>query len=129
MSSKVSSNAATNKSTRKPFVQSEFVDYDLSAEDKALCKAQILDVEQFDALLVRLIEGGYKLSVKWDTYTKCNASFLISDDPLNENFGLILTGRGSTPLKAIKQVLYKHFQCLGGDWRGYSRPGWDELDD
>jgi hypothetical protein len=107
----------------------EFINYDLSSEQKKACKSWQLTVDEMDDHLIKLCEAQYKLSVAWDDYNEAFAAFLSTRDTHSYNAGKILTGRGSTPVKAIKQVLYKHLECLGEDWRNYARAKGDELDD
>jgi len=101
----------------------------LSKDDKLACKAWEISLEELDQELMRLNESGYKVSVGWDDYSQAFASFLVPQNKDMENFGLILTGRGTTPVKAVKQVRYKHLRCLGEDWHNYARGDREPLDD
>ena len=43
-------------------------------------------------------------------------------DPNSANGGLILTGRGSTPFKSLKQLLFKHYNVMGERWETFETP-------
>jgi hypothetical protein len=109
---------------------SVFVQFELTAEQKAECKAWELDIDQLDALLLKLLDSYYRVSAKWDDFSNSYAAYLQTTDAGHENFGLILAGRGSTPAKAIKQVLYKHFKVLAGEYsRWVDERKQEEIDD
>jgi len=125
---KSSREARVGKTPR--FNEAQFVRYELDKEQQSACKASaITEAELFDELLA-LVGDGYKFTVKWDDYSQCHASFMQLSHPVGPNANLILTGRGSTPFKALKQLLWKHSVCLDGDWSGYAeRRGGDTIDD
>jgi hypothetical protein len=112
------------------FVKAEFVNLELSDEQRLALKAQVLDLGDCDDALLKLNEAGYGLKLKWDAYSESFAAFLQTDDEADENYGFILTGRGSTPLKALKQILYKYYViCEGEFWKFAKKPSKAELDD
>jgi len=46
------------------------------------------------------------------------------------NAGFILTGRGSSPIKAFKQAAFKHYTLFDTLWGEYAAPNnADEIDD
>jgi hypothetical protein len=95
---------------RTPTVRKQFafVKYELNDEEKAECKATEWSLEIADSHLIRLSESGYAVSLKWDGFHKCCAAFLTTKDEKSPNFNLCLSGRGSSPMKALKQLMYKH---------------------
>lgn len=97
------------------FSPSEFVNINLTPDQKAAIKAAAFDLVSFDASIERLLDGGYKLTVRFDDRNDCYASWLVAP-ATGQNKGKILAGRGSTPLKALKQLLYIHTVVLEGDW-------------
>ena len=96
----------------------EFVRLELNEAQKAECKAWCSELGELDAIVGQFIDDGYRVSVKYDSYSSAYGSFgqLATDDGKHQNSHLVLTGRGSTPLKAIKQMLYKHVHILEGSW-------------
>ena len=107
-----------------------FVDYELTEEQRAACKALVFGWEQLDAALFSLCDDGYKLTVRQDSYSGGYAAWLIAGDENPDNAGFILSGRGSTPLKAVKQLLYKHEVVFNRVWTGRAtRGGKIEIDD
>lgn len=94
-----------------------FVNYELDKDAQAACKAWGLDSAALVDGIDRLAEQGYHVSVKWDDYSQSFAAFLRTTDSKTGNEGLVLSGRGSTGSKALKQVMFKHFQIMGERWR------------
>jgi len=112
------------------FNGAQFVQYELDKAQQAECKAWSISFEDILLEIEAQIEAGYKFTIKWDTYNECYGVFMQAASEGSPNFGSILTGRGSTVSKSLKQVLYKHRVCLQGDWSGYlERRGRDVLDD
>lgn len=97
------------------FEPSEFVNINLTDDQKQTIKAAVWTVELQDDAFGRLLDGGYKCTIKFDDRNDCFAAWLIPP-PKDKNKGLILSGRGSTPTKALKQLYYLHFVVLEGDW-------------
>jgi hypothetical protein len=69
----------------------------------------------------KLIESGYKTTLKWDDYNDCFGAFVIAEGRNPENTGMVLTGRGSTPLKALKQAMFKHYVVFDGSWGAWAK--------
>lgn len=106
----------TNKQVRKQDKQTSdiaWVNYNLSDEQKSELKAQTFDLD--DALL-KLTEEDLKVTISYDGYNECYACFLIPKNPSDPNFGAILSGRGSTPAKSVKQACYIHWQIFDRNW-------------
>lgn len=112
------------------FNDAKFVNYELNVDEKRSCKQWLPSLEEYDDALLKFVDQGYRVSVKFDNYTEAYSAFGQSFDAGNINAGLILTGRGSTPAKAIKQMLYKHFLVFDQEWGGWAEPGQSvEFDD
>lgn len=103
-----------------------WVNYTLSSEQKAELKSQDFD---FDNALVRLTEENLKVTLAYDDRNECYAAYLIPKNPEHKNAGCILSGRGSTPVKALKQAAYIHWQIFDGDWSDARTPAHDVIDD
>jgi hypothetical protein len=108
----------------------QFVQYELDNTLQAACKAWELSGEEALDLAHKLCGQGYKFVLKQDIRNNCYACFMSTDLPQHDHANMVLAGRGSTPFKALKQTLYKHFTCLEQDWLGHvTRGGETEIDD
>jgi hypothetical protein len=115
---------------QKRFNDVTFVNWSLSPEEKSDCKAWILSLEDYDAALGRLIEAGYKTTLSYDNFRHCYTASIVPTKDAKDNQGYILTGKGSTATKALKQALYIHFYVMGESWASYSTAqSVEELDD
>ena len=107
--------AAKSSAKKNPFVQFELTD-----EQRLMCKSTAVDPDDIDAWMSRLLESGYKVSLKYDDYNQCFACFVVAPDADDPNEGLILSGRGSSPFKALKQAWFKDVRMLAGEWFKFS---------
>ena len=106
-----------------------FIQCDLTDKQKAALKASAFTLEDGDSAIAKLNEQGYKFGLSYDSYNSCYQCSMNCGIEDSVNNGWCLTGRGSSPMKALKQVLYKHFQVFREDWThgmGVSR---EEIDD
>lgn len=120
---------SSSKSSKPSFSQSEFINFPLSVEQKKEIKAWLLSFDDLDDLVLKLCEENYRVTLRWDDRSEAFAAWInpIGDD--HKNNGLTLSGRGSTPLKALRQALYIH-HLFEGDWAGnYKAFKEDDLDD
>lgn len=111
-----------------PWKPAAFVSVTLTSEDKERIKMVELDAGRLDDGLHSLVLAGYKFSLKTDVQNQCFACYMIAPDD-SENKGAILTGRGSTPLKSLRQVLYIHYVILEGSWPDVNEPLRSDIDD
>jgi len=112
------------------FAKATFVSYTLSKEQKAELKKSVFSFDEIDSAMLRLAEEGYKITFRDDEFNDCKACWLIPFGEKHPNEGMILSGRGSTPLKALKQAMYIHYQVFDsewGEWRNEAKG--EELDD
>jgi hypothetical protein len=108
----------------------KFVNWSLSPDEKAACKAWELSLEDYDEALLTLVEAGYKSTVSYDDFRSCFTASIVPTKTAKSNQGYILTGKGSTPLKSVKQVLYIHYHIMAEEWAEYSTgKSIEELDD
>lgn len=94
----------------------DFVPGDLTDVEKRACKTWEAWEESADDIVFKALSEGYKISVKLD---KGGSGFLCivqAGSAECGNQGLMLSGRGSTWNKAIKQALYRHYVALDGEW-------------
>ena len=118
------------KPTAKRFNDVQFINYELDKATAAECKAwEISEADCFDAVL-KLCEAGYRLSLKWDDFSSAYAAFLQQGVEGEPNFGYVLSGRGTSPFKAAKQALFKHFRVMDAKWESFAdRKALDDIDD
>lgn len=120
---------AETKAATAAMNQAQFVNYDLTPDDKTAFKdwfhENLADVWDF---VDKLLDGGYHVSIKWDTYNSCYGAFLICKSQTSPNRGCILTGRGKTSLSALMGALYRHYVIFEEAWDtdGYTRAGTDD---
>lgn len=109
----------------------KFVNYELNPEERADCKLWATEGQDLDLYTKASCEEGYRFSIKWDDRSKAFACFMSAyGDAGKYNGGLMNTGRGSTPLKALRQVLYKHLVVFDKEWGGYAEAtDWSAIDD
>lgn len=116
--------------TQPRFNDVQFVNWSLSVDEKAACKAWNLVLSEFDDALANLIESGYKTTLSYDNFRACYTASIVPTKDAKSNQGYILTGKGSTAFKALKQALYIHYHIMGEEWAAYSTAkAVEELDD
>jgi hypothetical protein len=129
MASKDKNPPAPRQTTPK-FNDAKFINWSLSVEDKASCKAWLNDFGELDDALQSLVSADYKVTMSYSDFNHCYTASIVPTGEKNVNKGYILTGKGSTTLKAVKQALYIHFMIFNQDWSSYSKVTLDEeLDD
>lgn len=125
--------ATSNKkppSQNNVFQPAKFINYSLSKEQKDEIKSTALTLEYADDILSKLAEANYKITFSYDDFAECFAAHIVPKGSQHKNAGFILAGRGSTPLKALKQAAYMHWQIFDEDWSEYyTERGREQLDD
>ncbi len=94
----------------------QFVNYDLTREDKETLKKASPTWEELSAAIDSLLSQGYKISLSYDDYSDCLQAFLIGASKECVNVGFILTARASTSYKVVASLLYKHVTVYKGVW-------------
>lgn len=123
-----------NKPNPKPtvprFNDVKFVNWSLDSDQKQQCKVWLPTGEEISDAMSNAIQAGYKITTSWDGFRSCFTASIVPTQDAKANQGYILTGKGSTPLKAVKQALYIHYVVMDEDWAAYSTAGYaEELDD
>ena len=120
----------SSRATQAPrFNAARFVQYELDEEQSRQCKAWQLDDSSLLLELLALVDDGYTVTARYDTFSDAYACWVqVRGDDSHVNNGLILSGRGSTPAKAIKQAIFKH-RAMDGDCRANSERVRPENDD
>jgi hypothetical protein len=91
---------------------------DLPLTDAQLDAQKRWDVSD-DALLdglLKFTEEGYAVKFRWDSYNECHQATATPVDSAHSYAGWYLTGRGSAPIKALKQLLWLHYHVLDALW-------------
>jgi len=103
-----------------------WVNYNLTTDEKKTLKSADFDA---DNALLRLVEESYKVTLGYDKFNECFSCFIIPAGENHRHSGMILSGRGSTPLKAVKQACYIHWNVFAADWSDERLSQREELDD
>lgn len=114
---------------RRPSDDSEFVNLELNVKEKEELRAWCVDPIELDAMLEGMFADGTKITVRNDDRNRCIVAFAFPP-PDSDNSGYILTGRGASASRALRQLAYKHHVMLDGHWSDYhNRPGARDEDD
>lgn len=109
--------------------RTDFVQFSLSKEQLALIKGIEYGADEINDTLVTLTEQGYSVSYKHYPEEGTWGCFL---NPKGENHvhkGWTLAGRGSTPIKAMRQVAWVHFTLFDAVWPKEKRFAREPIDD
>lgn len=124
------SDGGNKRKTTNRFNDVKFINWSLSAEEKATVKAWQPTIEEMDDHELKTIQAGHKITTSYDNYGDCYSTSIVPTQDNKTNAGYILTGKGSTPFKSRKQALYIHLWIFSQDWSSYSTGGGkEELDD
>lgn len=115
------------QAAKREYVFKGFVNVGLSKDDKAKIKAIPLTLDDCESWLIKLVEANIKVSLTYDRYNTCYSCSLVPNTD-HYNTGYILTGRGSTPLKALRQAIYM-LSIIPEDWSEGARTGREVIDD
>lgn len=89
----------------------------LSDEDKSIIKSTAYDEATWQGDLEKWCDSGFKFTFSSDNYNRCFQVIAGRVDKDHRDFGILLTGRGSTPIKAFKQWVYIQTRLVGdADW-------------
>jgi len=114
--------AQSDRPKAERFNNMQFIQYELDKDQQKACKDHAISADQLFDEMLALISDGYRISLQYDTYGECYGCFMHTRVEGHPNYGYMLTGRGSSPLKALKQLIYKHSVCLDRHWSGYAEP-------
>jgi len=120
----------TRNNKKGRFNDAKFVQYELTPSEKEACKVWATGFDELDTCMLNLADEGYRIAVKFDDYSHAYSAFVQIFEPDHAHYNCILTGRGSTPLKAIKQACFKHFVVFDQEWGTWlERRESSEIDD
>jgi hypothetical protein len=98
----------------------EFKFVNLVLTDEELMKMDTLiakEPDRWEAWLKDVMESGYKVSMSKPAALKGMYQAMLSPSAKdNSNYGMGLTGTGSSPWEALQIVLFKHSVVLKRDW-------------
>lgn len=106
-------NPARNPANRNADI--EFINRELSVEETAAYRSWRADAENVFVELTELVEGEYRVTIKYDDYSSSCAVFIFPG-PDSENSGYALTGRGGNAYRALSEALFKHVVVFKGVW-------------
>jgi len=108
--------------SRRQQSDAEFVDLELSKEEKAALRDFCNTAEELDAELEGLLGDGTKITFRYDDRNRCFVAFGFAPSD-SDNGGFILTGRGGSVSRAVRQLVFKHSRILEGQWDSYHNRG------
>lgn len=115
MQQRRSGGSRRGRGTSQSRTDSEFVNYELTADEVAAMRQWRQDVDSVADVWSDVLQEGYRVNTKWDDYSSSYAAFIIPDEQ-SDNAGYILSGRGGTAYRAVCEALYKHTFVLRGGW-------------
>lgn len=102
---------------RPGFERAQFINYDLSKADREGFKQfREQHADEIGVFIDNLLDAGYSVSIKRDTYNECYAAYLQTSDPKSQNHGYILTGRSRSGAMAFLSLVFRHFVLFEGQW-------------
>jgi len=107
------------KKTPKPQTQSVnngfrgFINIYLTEDLKATIKSKPFSPDTFEEFLHQKHQDGFKFTFSYDDYQHCYQVIGTKQDKDDPDFGILLTGRGSSPSKAFKQWLFMQTEIIG----------------
>ena len=90
-----------------------FVNIQVTEELKKFLKAMEFSEGAFVNGLFKLINEGYSVKFSYDDYNHCFQAVMTGQAKEHADYGVFLSGRGSTPEKAFKQMSYFFFEICG----------------
>lgn len=117
MTSEVKNRPNGKRPAKSEFQPSKFLNHTFTETDKQGFKTWAQENgNEMSSMLDKLLDDGYSLSVKFDSFSSAFAAFIQTSDASNENVGYILSGRSRSASMAIYAVLYRHYVLFEGVW-------------
>ena len=111
--------ARSSKKSDK-MVPIEFINWELSKEEKIAARSYEVSLESLMGMLERLVDDGYRVSFKRDDYNKCFNCSITEPAKTDGSSSRCIVSRGPTAGDAIRVACFKHFELLEGDWGNIS---------
>lgn len=90
-----------------------FLNINLTDEDKSIIKATKYEESEYAGDLEKWIDNGFKFTFSQDDKNSVFLCIGTRSDKSHEDYGILLTGRGSIPMKAFKQWVYMQTRLIG----------------
>lgn len=90
-----------------------FLNIQLTDEDKATIKRTEYDNAAWQADFDKWVDNGFKFTFSQDEYNHCLQVIGTRQDKEHPDFGILMSGRGSSCLKAFKQWIYIQTRLIG----------------
>lgn len=117
MTAEVKNGNRKPKPSKPAFAQAQFVNYDLTDDDKGQFKTYSETFfERLGELINNACDAGYRVTIKRDAYHDCFAAWLQTDDEKSGNYGYILSGRSRSGAMALLGVFFRHYHLFETDW-------------
>lgn len=107
-----------NRAEKRQPWEVDFIQVELSKEQKDALKKWDVKLETTIDSLDRLIVDGFKLSVSFDRVHDCAIASLTSPKNDNGDRQQCLVARGPNYLGALRAIAFKHHVVLEGEWSG-----------
>jgi hypothetical protein len=92
-----------------------FVNINITEDLKKTIKAIEYNDDAFVDQLFKLIDRGYSVKFSFDDYNHCHQAVMTGGTKEHPDYGVFLSGRGSMPAKAFKQMSYLFHEICGGE--------------
>lgn len=99
-----------------PYPFHGFVDVRLTEQQLAGQKHWQVDSDVLLDALLKFVEEGFSVKFRYDGVNGCHQAAATGVDTAHDYCGWHLVGRGSSPEKALKQLLYIHYHLWEGVW-------------
>lgn len=109
--------------TKARFNDVQFVQLEPDKEELLAIKNSAVTPEDVLDFVTQQSEAGYRISHKYDDFSEAHAVYCQPLDDDHENSGLVMSGRGSSAFKALRQLMWKFSRCPDGQW---PRPDFDK---
>lgn len=73
-------------------------------------------IEGLNECIEGLLDNGYSVSIKWDTFNDCYATFITAPKSDDNPQSIILTGRGKSAVSSALGALFRHYHIFEGSW-------------
>lgn len=108
-----------------------FINYTLTDAEKSQIKASGVDHDRLWDASEALLEANWALKIRYDYYNHAYQASLTCNDAKSVDSGWFLVGRGSTPMKALRQALYigEAINWKLNDWGEANKAQPEKIDD
>lgn len=113
------------RSTNRP-AKAEWLGYvnpQISQDEKRAFQLAEEQGWDFETLMLRMVEDGYKLSVYYDDYNDAHAASAYGLLAGNQNAGWCCVLRGSDPIVCLRRLVWWSEVLRAGEWGTNDRSG------